>query len=145
MAHVGVRLVVVVGRAARIAKRILAVKLDVVGRPANGDSLGAAMADMERLAASLPTGIGYGWGDAAREETVAARQTPLLIGRPALAVFMARAALYESWTMPLSVPTVAPLDRHARIGDALARLRRRRGRARRRVGVRARISGRDAD
>ncbi|AGK50796.1 RND transporter, hydrophobe/amphiphile efflux-1 family protein [Burkholderia thailandensis MSMB121] len=83
--------------------------LDIAGRPANGYSLGAAMADLERLAASLPTGVGYDWVDAAREETVAARQTPLLIGLSALAVFMALAALYESWTIPLSVLTVVPL------------------------------------
>ncbi|KGS00594.1 multidrug efflux RND transporter permease subunit [Burkholderia sp. ABCPW 111] len=83
--------------------------LDVVGRPANGYSLGAAMAEMERLAANLPTGVGYDWVDAAREETVAARQTPLLIGLSVLAVFMALAALYESWTIPLSVLTVVPL------------------------------------
>ncbi|AJX34351.1 multidrug efflux RND transporter permease subunit [Burkholderia oklahomensis] len=83
--------------------------LDVNGRPAGGHSLGAAMAEMERLAASLPTGIGYDWVDAAREETVAAKQTPLLIGLSVLAVFMALAALYESWTIPLSVLTVVPL------------------------------------
>ncbi|WP_010112934.1 multidrug efflux RND transporter permease subunit [Burkholderia oklahomensis] len=83
--------------------------LDVNGRPASGHSLGAAMAEMERLAASLPTGIGYDWVDAAREETVAAKQTPLLIGLSVLAVFMALAALYESWTIPLSVLTVVPL------------------------------------
>ncbi|MFM0741129.1 multidrug efflux RND transporter permease subunit [Paraburkholderia xenovorans] len=83
--------------------------LDVSGRAASGYSSGAAMAEMERLAATLPAGIGYDWVDAAREETAAARQTPLLIALSLLAVFMALAALYESWTVPLAVLMVVPL------------------------------------
>jgi hydrophobic/amphiphilic exporter-1 (mainly G- bacteria), HAE1 family len=84
--------------------------LDVSGRPANGHSSGAAMAEMERLAqAVLPVGVGYDWTDTALEETRAARQTPLLIGLSLLAVFMALAALYESWTIPFAVLAVVPL------------------------------------
>ena len=82
--------------------------LDISGRAATGTSSGAAMAEMERLAAALPAGIGFDWVDAAREQ-VAARQTPLLVGLSVLAVFMALAALYESWTIPLSVLTIVPL------------------------------------
>jgi HAE1 family hydrophobic/amphiphilic exporter-1 len=47
--------------------------------------------------------------DAAREETVAEKQTPLLIGLSLMAVFMALAALYESWTIPFAVLMVVPL------------------------------------
>ncbi|WP_429250285.1 multidrug efflux RND transporter permease subunit [Paraburkholderia sp. GAS333] len=83
--------------------------LDVSGRAAPGHSSGAAMAEMERLAASLPVGVSYDWVDAAREETAAAQLTPLLIGLSLLAVFMALAALYESWTIPFAVLTVVPL------------------------------------
>ncbi|HEV7834448.1 MAG TPA: multidrug efflux RND transporter permease subunit [Caballeronia sp.] len=83
--------------------------LDVSGRPANGVSSGAAMADMERLAQALPVGVGYDWTDTALEETRAARLTPILIGLSLLAVFMALAALYESWTIPLAVLTIVPL------------------------------------
>lgn len=83
--------------------------LDVSGHAAPGYSSGAAMAEMERLAASLPLGVSYDWVDAAREETAAARLTPLLIGLSVLAVFMALAALYESWTIPLAVLMVVPL------------------------------------
>ncbi|QLD47813.1 multidrug efflux RND transporter permease subunit [Paraburkholderia fungorum] len=83
--------------------------LDVSGHAAPGYSSGAAMAEMERLAASLPLGVSYDWVDAAREETAAARLTPLLIGLSMLAVFMALAALYESWTIPLAVLMVVPL------------------------------------
>ena len=83
--------------------------LDVSGRAAHGFSSGAAMAEMERLAATLPMGVAYDWVDAAREETVAQKQTPLLIGLSLLAVFMALAALYESWTIPFAVLMVVPL------------------------------------
>jgi hydrophobic/amphiphilic exporter-1 (mainly G- bacteria), HAE1 family len=84
--------------------------LDVSGRAARGYSSGAAMAEMEHLAiATLPVGVAYDWVDAAREETVAEKQTPLLIGLSLLAVFMALAALYESWTIPLAVLMVVPL------------------------------------
>ena len=83
--------------------------LDVTGRAADGYSSGAAMAEMERLAARLPQGTASDWADAALAETQAARQTPLLIGLSLLAVFMALAALYESWAIPLSVLIVVPL------------------------------------
>ncbi len=83
--------------------------LDVTGRAADGYSSGSAMAEMERLAAQLPQGTAYDWADAALAETQAARQTPLLIGLSLLAVFMALAALYESWAIPLSVLIVVPL------------------------------------
>jgi hydrophobe/amphiphile efflux-1 (HAE1) family protein len=83
--------------------------LDVSGRPANGISSGAAMAEMERLAQALPVGVGYDWTDTALEETRAASLTPILIGLSLLAVFMALAALYESWTIPLAVLTIVPL------------------------------------
>ncbi|MDF3097387.1 multidrug efflux RND transporter permease subunit [Burkholderia sp. BCCIQ04A] len=95
--------------------------LDVSGRAATHTSSGAAMTEMERLAAMLPAGIGYDWVDAAREERIAARQTPLLVGLSVLAVFMALAALYESWTIPLSVLTIVPLGIVGALAAALAR------------------------
>ncbi|WP_321860717.1 multidrug efflux RND transporter permease subunit [Burkholderia cenocepacia] len=95
--------------------------LDISGRAATHTSSGAAMAEMERLAATLPAGIGYDWVDAAREERIAERQTPLLVGLSVLAVFMALAALYESWTIPLSVLTIVPLGIVGAFAAALAR------------------------
>ncbi|PJO23370.1 multidrug efflux RND transporter permease subunit [Burkholderia glumae] len=95
--------------------------LDVTGRSAPGVSSGAAMAQMERLAAALPAGIDFDWVDAAREQRVAARQTPLLIGLSVLAVFMVLAALYESWIVPLAVLTILPLGAAGALAAALAR------------------------
>ncbi len=95
--------------------------LDVMGRPAPGVSSGEAMARMERLAAALPAGIGADWVDTAREERIAARQTPLLIGLSVLAMFMVLAALYESWTVPFAVLTILPLGAAGALAAALAR------------------------
>ncbi len=95
--------------------------LDVSGHAAEGHSSGAAMAEMERLAAQLPEGVAYDWTDESRAETEAARQTPLLLGLSLLAVFMALAALYESWTIPLSVLMVVPLGIIGAVGAMLLR------------------------
>ncbi|HVW52045.1 MAG TPA: multidrug efflux RND transporter permease subunit [Trinickia sp.] len=95
--------------------------LDVTGRAGDGYSSGAAMAEMERLAAQLPQGTAYDWADAALAETQAARQTPLLIGLSLLAVFMALAALYESWSIPLSVLIVVPLGMIGAVAAMLVR------------------------
>lgn len=67
------------------------------------------MAEMERLAAQLPTGFGYEWTGQSREERLAGAQAFFLFGFALLAVFLALAALYESWSIPLAVILVVPL------------------------------------
>jgi len=76
---------------------------------APGYSTGAAMAEMERLAAELPAGFGYEWTGQSREEKIAGSQAIILYGFAILAVFLCLAALYESWSIPLSVILVVPL------------------------------------
>jgi HAE1 family hydrophobic/amphiphilic exporter-1 len=83
--------------------------LDISGRPAPGHTSGAAMAEIERFAGALPAGIAWDWTGQALQQTESERLTPLLLGLSALTVFMALAALYESWTVPLSVMLVVPL------------------------------------
>lgn len=79
------------------------------GSAAPGYSTGAAMAEMEKLAAQLPQGFGYEWTGQSREEKLAGSQAILLYGFAILAVFLCLAALYESWTIPLAVILVVPL------------------------------------
>jgi multidrug efflux pump len=81
----------------------------ISGSAAPGYSTGAALAEMERLAAQLPPGLGYEWTGQSREEKLAGSQTLILYGFAILAVFLCLAALYESWTIPLSVILVVPL------------------------------------
>jgi multidrug efflux pump len=79
------------------------------GSAAPGYSTGAAMAEVERLAAQLPPGFGYEWTGLSREEKLAGSQAFVLYGFAILSVFLCLAALYESWSIPLAVILVVPL------------------------------------
>jgi multidrug efflux pump len=81
----------------------------IAGDAAPGRSTGEAMAEMERLAAQLPTGFAFEWTGLSREEKLAGAQTTALIVFSLLAVFLALAALYESWSIPVAVLLVVPL------------------------------------
>jgi multidrug efflux pump len=76
---------------------------------APGYSTGDAMAEMERIAAELPAGIGYEWTGQSREEKLSGATAFILFGFSLLAVFLCLAALYESWSIPFSVILVVPL------------------------------------
>ena len=84
-----------------------AMRID--GAAAPGYSSGAALKEMETLAAQLPPGFGYEWTGQSREEKLAGSQSLILYGFAILAVFLALAALYESWSIPLAVILVVPL------------------------------------
>ena len=81
----------------------------ISGSAAPGVSSGQAMAEVEAMAAKLPQGIGYEWTGQSREEKLAGSQAVVLYAFAILAVFLALAALYESWTIPLAVVLVVPL------------------------------------
>ena len=81
----------------------------ISGSAAPGYSTGAALLEMEQLATQLPAGFGYEWTGTSREEKLAGSQAMILYGFAILAVFLCLAALYESWTIPLSVILVVPL------------------------------------
>ncbi|RYX95962.1 MAG: efflux RND transporter permease subunit [Comamonadaceae bacterium] len=81
----------------------------IEGSPAPGYSTGAALVEMEKLAAQLPAGFGFEWTGQSREEKLAGSQSLILYGFAILAVFLALAALYESWSIPLAVILVVPL------------------------------------
>ena len=81
----------------------------ISGSAAPGFSTGAALAEMEQLAAKLPPGFGYEWTGQSREEKLAGAQAFILYGFAILSVFLCLSALYESWSIPLSVLLVVPL------------------------------------
>ena len=83
--------------------------IKITGSAAAGYSSGAAMAEMDRLAASLPAGYYAEWTGTSLQERSSAAQMPLLIALSVLIVFLVLAALYESWSVPLSVILVVPL------------------------------------
>jgi len=81
----------------------------ISGSAAPGYSTGAAMMEMERLAAQLPQGMGFEWTGQSREEKLAGSQSLILYSFAILSVFLCLAALYESWSIPLAVVLVVPL------------------------------------
>jgi len=83
--------------------------VEVMGQAAPGVSTGEAMAEMERMAAQLPQGIGYEWTGLSYEEKKAGAQAPALYAISLLVVFLAVAALYESWTIPFVNLLMLPL------------------------------------
>jgi multidrug efflux pump len=83
--------------------------LKIAGGPAPGHSTGEAMQAMEEIAAKLPPGYGFAWSGTSFEERLAGAQAPILFALSLLVVFLALAALYESWTIPFAVILVVPL------------------------------------
>ena len=83
--------------------------MTISGEPAPGQSTGEAMAEMERLAETLPTGFAFEWTGISYEEKQSAGQIGLLLGLSLVVVFLLLAALYESWAVPVSVLLVVPL------------------------------------
>ena len=64
---------------------------------------------METLAKKLPSGIGFEWTGLSYQERLSGAQAPALYALSLLVVFLCLAALYESWTIPVSVMLVIPL------------------------------------
>ncbi len=83
--------------------------LHLSGSAAAGVSSGEAMAEINRLAAELPSGFTVAWTGQALQEQQSAQQAPILMALSMLVVFLVLAALYESWSIPLSVLLVVPL------------------------------------
>jgi multidrug efflux pump len=82
---------------------------EIMGQAAPGISTGEAMAEMEKMAAELPTGMGYEWTGLSYEEKHAGAQAPALYAISLLVVFLSVAALYESWTIPFVNLLMLPL------------------------------------
>jgi multidrug efflux pump len=95
--------------------------VEILGEPAPQRSTGEAMAEMERLAAKLPHGIGYDWTGLSYEEKQAGSKAIFLYALSLAVVFLCLAALYESWAIPAAVLLVIPLGI---VGAVLATLSR---------------------
>ncbi|MFZ2948548.1 MAG: efflux RND transporter permease subunit [Desulfuromonadaceae bacterium] len=83
--------------------------VEIMGQAAPGVSTGEAMAEMEKMAAQLPPGIGYEWTGLSYEEIQSGKQAPALYAISLLVVFLSVAALYESWTIPFVNLLMLPL------------------------------------
>jgi multidrug efflux pump len=83
--------------------------MEIQGQAAPGKSTGQAMLAMEALAKKLPQGIGFEWTGLSLQQQQAGSQAPLLYALSMIVVFLSLAALYESWTIPISVILVVPI------------------------------------
>ncbi len=81
----------------------------IQGEPGPGRSSGDAMAAMEAIVKDLPAGVGFEWSGLSYEERISGANAPALYAISLLVVFLCLAALYESWSIPLSVMLVVPL------------------------------------
>ena len=81
----------------------------IQGEPAPGHSSGEAMAAIESIVGQLPAGIGSEWSGLSYEERTSGANAPALYAISLLVVFLCLAALYESWSIPVSVMLVVPL------------------------------------
>jgi len=84
--------------------------IQINGAAAPGHSSGEAMMVMENIVKSeLPAGIGFEWSGQSLQEILSGQQATMLFVLSLLVVFLALAALYESWSVPLAVMLVVPL------------------------------------
>ncbi|MES1163188.1 MAG: efflux RND transporter permease subunit, partial [Rhizobacter sp.] len=79
------------------------------GAAAKGIGSGVAMDAVEKLAGQLPAGSTFAWSGLSYQQKLASGQTLALYAISVVVVFLCLAALYESWSIPLSVLLVIPL------------------------------------
>jgi multidrug efflux pump len=84
--------------------------VEIVGSPTPGHSSGEAMAEMQKIVNDdLPKGFGYDWTGQSYQEILSGNAATLLMVLSIVVVFLALAALYESWSIPMAVLLVVPL------------------------------------
>ncbi|HEX7340181.1 MAG TPA: efflux RND transporter permease subunit, partial [Rhodanobacteraceae bacterium] len=84
--------------------------IEIVGAAAPGYSSGQAMNAMQQIVdKDLPPGFGISWTGESYQEIVSGNAAPLLFGLSLIVAFLCLAALYESWSIPISVLLIVPL------------------------------------
>ena len=83
--------------------------VNLQGEPAAGRSTGEAMQAMEELVKKLPQGTASEWTGLSYQQRMSESQAGLLYAFSILVIFLVLAALYESWTVPITVLLALPL------------------------------------
>jgi hydrophobe/amphiphile efflux-1 (HAE1) family protein len=79
------------------------------GSAAEGYSSGQAMKAMEEIAkATLPPDMSFGWGGESYQEKASGGSSSSMMLAGLLMVFLILAALYEKWSLPLSIVLAVP-------------------------------------
>jgi multidrug efflux pump len=83
---------------------------EITGNPARGISSGQAIAAMERLVREkLPPTVGFEWTELTYQEILEGNTAIFVFPLCVLFVFLALAALYESWSLPLAIILIVPM------------------------------------
>jgi HAE1 family hydrophobic/amphiphilic exporter-1/multidrug efflux pump len=81
----------------------------ILGQGAPGVSSGQAMQEIEKVASQvLPSEFSYDWGGASFQEKKSRGTSGIALGLAVVMVFLILAALYERWSLPLSVLMALP-------------------------------------
>src|SRR3546814_10803130 len=83
--------------------------MQLQGAPGEGLSTGGAMTAITEMHGKLPPGTALEWTGLSYEERLSGGQAPALYALSLFVVFLCLAALYESWSEPISVLLVVPL------------------------------------
>ncbi|AOA57622.1 efflux RND transporter permease subunit [Acinetobacter larvae] len=87
--------------------------MNIQGSPAPGKSSGDALRAMEEIIGKLPEmgldNFSFEWTGLSLDEKEAGQQNLVIYAMSMLIVFLCLAALYESWSIPVSVMLVVPL------------------------------------
>ncbi|MCB1112300.1 MAG: multidrug efflux RND transporter permease subunit [Chlamydiales bacterium] len=83
--------------------------VQITGNAAKGYSSGQAIAAMQKIADEvLPQGYSYSWAGMALQEKSSGASSTIAFAFGLLVIFLILAALYESWSLPLSVISAVP-------------------------------------
>ncbi|NRP88678.1 Multidrug efflux pump subunit AcrB [Ensifer adhaerens] len=83
--------------------------VEIQGAAAPGVSSGDAMNEIDKIMATLPPGFSHEWTSLSAQEKLSGNQATQLYAISILVVFLALAALYESWSIPLAVMLSVPI------------------------------------
>jgi multidrug efflux pump len=83
--------------------------LEIQGGAAPGISSGDAMDQIDQIVKALPNGFSHEWTGLSYQEKLSGNQAFALYAISMLVVFLALAALYESWTIPFAVMLTVPV------------------------------------
>jgi hydrophobe/amphiphile efflux-1 (HAE1) family protein len=94
----------------RVPRYNLFPTVEVNGQAAPGISSGQALEIMQKISDEvLPAGITFEWTDLSYQEKKAGRTGYYIFALSVLFVFLALAAQYESWTLPLAIILIVPM------------------------------------
>ncbi|NOU05125.1 MAG: multidrug efflux RND transporter permease subunit, partial [Hyphomicrobiaceae bacterium] len=94
----------------RVPRYNLFPTIEIQGSAKPGVSTGQALEIMQGLATqNLPDGVGYEWTDLSYQEAKVGRSGYYIFAFSVLFVFLALAAQYESWSLPLAIMLIVPM------------------------------------